>query len=92
MDDGQQQTDKGIEAGALQRGEDGEDQQAEQKDVRELREADAGERVGHMHAHVRAAAEQVAVVHDEEDGGEADGLAELLARSRLAAARAHLQR
>ena len=77
-DDGQQQLYQRIQARTRQRSENCEQQQPQQQDVRQLRVYDAVERKRHMHADVGAAAQQVAVVHDEDEGGKADALAELL--------------
>ena len=77
-DDAQNQAHPGIEARARERSDDREEQQTEQKDVGQLRIDDAVEGEGNMHARVVAATQKVAVVHDEEDGGQADALAELL--------------
>jgi hypothetical protein len=76
-DDGDEQAQPVVEASALDGDEDDEDEEAEEEDVGELGEDDAGEGKGDVHAYVRAAAEEVAVVDDEDERGEADGLAKL---------------
>ena len=55
-----------------------EQQQPEQNNVRQLRPNDLVQCKRHMHADVIPAAQQVSVAHDQQHGGEAEALAELL--------------
>ena len=77
----------GVEAGAREGGEEEEEQQGEEEEVGDMREADLGEGERGVHADVRAATQQVAVVGDEDERGEAERLAELLQHSSILLAR-----
>ena len=81
--DGEQKAQPGVEAGARECGEEEEEQQGEEEEVCDVGEADLGEGERGVHADVRAAAEQVAVVGDQDERGEAERLAELLQHSSI---------
>ena len=76
--DGEQKAQPGVEAGAREGGEEEEEEQGEEEEVRDMREADLGEGERGVHADVRAATQQVAVVGYENERCEAERLAELL--------------
>jgi hypothetical protein len=82
-DDGEQQTQPGVEAGARECGEEEEEEEGQDEEVGDMRIADLGEGERGVHADVRAASEQVAVVGYEDEGGEAERLAELLQHSSI---------
>src|ERR1700728_1379620 len=76
--DGDRQLQPDVVARALKRQKHAEDKQAENKNVRDLRRDQAANRKCLVQADVISAAKQVAVVHDEDNRREADGLAEFL--------------
>ena len=63
-DDGEQEAQPGIEAGAREGGEEEEEQQSDKENVGDVRVAELGEGEWSVHAYVRATPEQVAVVGD----------------------------
>jgi len=79
--DGEQEAQPGIEAGAREGGEEEEEQQGEEEEVCDMGEAELGEGEWGVHADIRAATQQVAVVGDEDERGEAERLAESLQHS-----------
>lgn len=77
-DDGNEQTHPGIETCAHGHGEHDEEQQRNQQDVGDLRVADAREWLRGVHADICAAAEEVAIVDDQDERRKSEALAELL--------------
>ena len=77
-DDGEQEAQPGVEAGARECGEEEKEQQGEEEEVGDVRIADLGEGEWGVHADVRAATEQVAIVDDQDERGEAERLAKSL--------------
>ena len=81
--DGEQKAQPGIEAGAREGGEEEEEQQSDKENVGDVRVAELGEGEWSVHAYVGAATEEVAVVGDKNERGEAQRLAELLQHSSI---------
>jgi hypothetical protein len=75
-DDGEDEAGPAVEGRATEGDEDAEEEEGEDEDVGDVGQTDGGEGDGRMHAGVGASAEELAVVGDEDEGGDADALRE----------------
>ncbi len=76
--DRERKANDGVVAGLLEADQADENERGQNEDVRHLGEADADQRKGDVHANVAAPAEQVAVVHDQNERRKPNALGELL--------------